>query len=197
MAIERVVGYVDGQPVIYQEQDPTQYETTTEAEEKRSYDIEITAEDDHGNQGMVRSIFYVAGEWIEPVVDRILQDLREKNDRAYLNYWDLNRIEMDIEYLSDLLNGYGYRQEVVSKTDWTDKDFPYSEEMERIRSNIQVLLDTYYTQAVSLPDTLEELDYIKLNAVENNLKLMYEMIGRMEQSFKHCGTFYCGQAVVP
>ena len=38
--------------------------------------------------------------------------------RAYLNYWDLNRIEMDTEYLADLLNGYGYNQNITHKTDW-------------------------------------------------------------------------------
>lgn len=196
MTVEKVVGFVDGQPVYYTETEPTQYETTAGVEDKSQYDVEITAEDDYGNQGTVRSMYYVSGEWIEPVVDRILQDLKDRNDRAYLNYWDLNRIEMNTEFLSDLLYQYGYGfGGLPVKTDWDMTDFPYSAEMERIRSNIQALIDVYYAQEVPLPATLQSLDWQKLNDLENNLKLMKEMIGRMEQSFRYSGTFNSGQEV--
>lgn len=198
-----VTGYVDGEPIYFEEPEPTQYEADAEVEEKPQYEVGITATDEFDNSTTVNQMFYMSGEWIEPVVDRILQDLKEMNSRAYLNYWDLNRIEHDTEYLADILNGYGYNQSLAHKTDWLMSDFPYSAEMERVRSNIQTLIDGYHAQEVELPETLgydpttkKHLDWQKLNAVEQNLKLMKEMIGRMEQSFRYCGTFYSGQEVL-
>lgn len=189
-----VTGYVDGEPVYYEETEPTTYETTADVEEKSTYAVEITATDEFENSTTARSMIYLAG-WIEPVVDRILQDLTDMNSRAYLNYWDLNRVEQDTEYLADVLNGYGYNQSLMHKTDWLMSDFPYAVQMERIRSNVQTLIDVYHAQEIPLPGTLQNLNWIKLNDLENNLKLMKEMIARMEQSFRYCGTFYSGQEV--
>ena len=67
--------------------------------------------------------------------------------------------------------------------------------MERVRTNVLELLEVYHEQETPLPTTLEKLDWKKLNALENNLKLMYEMIGRMEQSFRYCGTLNSNQGV--
>ena len=180
--MKKVIGFVDGQPVFYEETEPATYEAEAELEIQPSHDVEITAVDDHDNSTTMRSIIYMSG-WIEPVVDRILQDIKDRNERAYLNYWDLNRIEQNTEYLADLLNGYGYNQNITHKTDWLMGDFPYSAEMERVRTNVLELLEVYHEQETPLPTTLEKLDWKKLNALENNLKLMYEMIGRMEAEF--------------
>lgn len=191
-----VTGYVDGEPVYFEEPEPTQYEATAEVEEKPQYEVGITATDEFENSTTVNQMFYMSGEWIEPITDRTLQDVRNKDGiRAYLNYWDLNRIEMDTEYLADMLNGYGYNQNLSHKTDWLMSDFPYVVETERIRTNILELLEVYHEQETQLPTTLEKLDWKKLNAVEKNLKLMYEMIERMEHSFRYCGTFYSGEEV--
>ncbi len=192
--IEKVIGYVDGQPVFYEETEPTTYEAEASVESKPSHDLEISAYDEYNNVTTLRNVVYMSG-WIEPIVDRNAQDLREQNERAYLNYFDLNRIEQDTEYLADMLNEYGYNQTITHKTDWIMSDFPYSAEMERVRANVSRLLEVYHLQEVSLPTTLIKIDWQKLNAVEQNLKLMYEMIGRMEQSFRYCGTFYSGQGV--
>lgn len=191
-----VTGYVDGEPIYFEEPEPTQFEATAEVEEKSQYEVGITATDEYDNSATVQSIIYMAGEWIEPIVDRTLQDVRNKDNlRAYLNYWDLNRVEMDTEYLSKLLDGYGYNQNLTHKTDWLMSDFPYASQMERVRANIQKLIYAYHSQDVPLPATMQNLDWMKLNALENNLKLMKEMIHRMEQSFRYCGTFYSGQEV--
>lgn len=190
-----------------------------EVEDKPSYEVGITAEDDHGNISSVHSTFYISGQWIEPVWQRTQADVdyalhlnnkiarngwssltpQEQSDWAAgligcLNYWDLNRIEMDSEFLSNLLYQYGYGFGGISaKTDWAMTDFPYSAEMERIRTNVQTLIDVYHEQGVPLPETLQNLDWRKLNDLENVLKLMKEMIHRMEQSFRYSGTFFCGQ----
>lgn len=193
--IEKVIGYVDGQPVFYEETEPTTYEAEANVESKPSHDLEISAYDEYNNVTTLRNVVYMSG-WIEPIVDRNAQDLREQNERAYLNYFDLNRVEQDTEYLHDVLLAYGYSQQVDCKTDWLMADFPYITEIERIRLNILNLLNGYYTQETDFPTSLAGLAWRKLNAVEQNLKLMYEMIGRMEESFKRSGTFHAGQGVV-
>lgn len=217
----KVSGYVDGEPVYFEEPEPSRFEAEAEVDEKPSYEVEITAEDEHGNVGMVHSRYYMSGSWIEPVWQRTQADVdyalhlnnkiarngwssltpQEQSDWAAgligcLNYWDLNRIEMDSEFLSNLLYQYGYGFGGISaKTDWATTDFPYSAEMERIRTNVQTLIDVYHEQGIPLPETLQNLDWRKLNDLENVLKLMKEMIHRMEESFRYSGTFYCGQEV--
>ncbi len=215
-----VTGYVDGEPVYFEEPKPTSFETTAVVEEKPSYEVGINAEDDHGNVSAVHSVFYVPGEWIEPVWLRAQADvdyagqLNNKIKRTgwnsltraeqtdwttgligCLNYWDLNRIEQDTKYLSDLLSGYGYNQDLAFKMDWLMTDFPYALEMERIRSNIQALIDSYHAQSVLLPPTLEKPTYRTINDIENNLKQMKEMIQRMASGFRYSGTFQSGQEV--
>jgi hypothetical protein len=216
-----VTGYVDGEPVFFESPEPDQYEAAAEIEEKAQYEVEISAEDEYGNVGQMHSLYYVAGAWIEPVWQRTKADveyaayLNDKIGRSgwnsltsqeqsawaagltgCLNYWDLNRIEQDVGYLSDMLNGYGYTQEILCKTDWAMTDFPRVSEVERIRSNVQTLIDAYCAQTVALPDTLESPDYQVINDLENVLRLMQEMIHRMEESFRRCGPTLCGQGVV-
>ncbi|NLJ59299.1 MAG: hypothetical protein GX339_10710 [Tissierellia bacterium] len=217
----KVSGYVDGEPVYFEEPEPTKFEAEAEVEEKPSYEVEISAEDEHGNVGMVHSRYYMSGSWIEPVWQRTQADVdyalrlnnkiakngwssltpQEQSDWAAgligcLNYWDLNRIEMDSEFLSNLLHQYGYGfGGLPVKTDWDMTDFPHSAEMERIRTNVQTLIDVYHEQDIPLPENLQNLDWRKLNDLENVLKLMKEMIHRMEQSFRYSGAFYCGQEV--
>ena len=220
MAVERVVGFVDGEPVYYTEQDSDRYEATAAVEPKAQHDVTIEAEDDHGNITILHSLYYMLGSWIEPIWQRTQADvdyaryLNNKITRSgwasltaeeqaawaagqigCLNYWDLNRIEINTEYLSNYLNNYMYCQEITCKTDWDMTDFPASAEMERIRSNIQILIDAFYPQVVALPVSLEQPNYQTVNAVENVLKLIKEMIHRMEDSFRKVGTFVSGQAV--
>ena len=52
-----VTGYVDGEPIYFEEPEPTQYEATTDVEEKPQYEVGIAAEDEHGNVNSVHSIF--------------------------------------------------------------------------------------------------------------------------------------------
>ncbi|MGI6751077.1 MAG: hypothetical protein ACOX4U_00430 [Anaerovoracaceae bacterium] len=214
MAIDKVVGYVDGEPVIYHEEEPTRYIATTEAEEKDSYDVEIEAHDDHGNIGLYKALTYVDGSWIPPIWWRTQADVdrvQSLNKRIIGSGWDslapeertewaagligawnaddINRVEIDTKYLSEKLLSYGYGISNPNfKTDWMMADFPYSEEIERIRTNIELLEERYYSQETELPNSLEKPDYKKINSIEKVLQEMYDMIGRMEDSFRYCGS---------
>lgn len=216
--IERVHGYVDGEPVIYAEAEPTNYIGSADIEPQTQHEVEIDAEDDHGNVGKFRSVVYLSGEWIPPIWQRTQNDVdlaarlsrtpwrrftdSEKN--AYLagligalNYYDLNRIEHNTEYLAAALRAYGYGpNRSLHNTGWEEGTYPYRSELERVRANTQTLIDIYYEQGVDIPGSIDRPVYTDINAIERMLQLMYEMIGRMEQSFTYCGTMYCGEVLL-
>lgn len=38
--------------------------------------------------------------WVKPIYDRTEQDIRERTSKAFLNEWDANRLESNLEYLA-------------------------------------------------------------------------------------------------
>jgi len=122
-------------------------------------------------------------EWITPKTDWKSED--------FLNYTDLNRIENNSRYLSDILLGYGYHAEHAQYENWQVNHFPFSSEMERIRRNIKNIKQNYFAK-LEVPATLEGLDYEKLNAMEQILLEAYEAVKRMISAFQYCGDIYTG-----
>lgn len=113
-----------------------------------------------------------------------------------LNTGDLSRIEQNTAFLSAMLNERYYRQEISSKNTWAIQDLPTSAEMERIRGNIQILIEAYNPVEIPLPASLEKPDYRTINTVERVLKLMKDMISRMEKEYRYSGAFAAGQDIV-
>lgn len=146
-------------------------------------------------------------EWIEPVYDRSEEDVRiakaynkgsaESEAAEYkgaLNASDLNRIENNCEYLSDLLHSCGYTSHVTVKTDWVMTDFPTLAEFIRIRDNITELLSAY-AQAQDMPDMRSDnrTDYIEINNMEFDLYRINEMIANMKAIYMYSGELYGGE----
>ena len=146
-------------------------------------------------------------EWIEPVFDRTEEDVSLA--KAYnkspsgssmteykgaLNAADLNRIEGNCEYLSELLHSCGYTSHVTVKTDWSMTDFPTLTEFTRIRDNITELLNAY-AQAQDMPDmrTDSRTDYVEINNMEFDLYRINEMIADMKAIYMYSGELYGGE----
>lgn len=147
-------------------------------------------------------------EWIEPIFDRTQSDvdsairqieLWKANGvatpselKGCLNMGDLNRIEKDIQFLSDNLSSLYYFSKVNTKT-WQRSTLPTASEITRILNNIKILISSFYksTNAPDLPTTV--LSYEHLNNIEENLYLLKEMLNDMISSFRECGTLYCGE----
>jgi hypothetical protein len=216
-----VTGYVDGEPIYFEEPEPTQYEATAEVEEKSQYEVGITATDEFENSTTVNQMFYVAGEWIEPIwqrtqadVDKVTHLLNKVSAVGWdnltteeqstwfisligcLNYWDLNRIEQNTKYLTDYLLDHGYSTgNKQFKVSWELGEHQTYDTLERIRTNVVRLVDGYYPVVVTVPATLSPPTFKNINDIEHVLKLLKEMIHRMEQSFRYSGTFFSGQGV--
>ena len=146
-------------------------------------------------------------EWIAPVYDRTEEDVSlakaynkspsESSVTEYkgaLNAADLNRIEGNCEYLSELLHSCGYTSHVTVKTDWSMTDFPTLTEFTRIRDSITELLNAY-AQAQDMPDMRadDRTDYVEINNMEFDLYRINEMIADMKAVYVYSGELYGGE----
>lgn len=151
--------------------------------------------------------------WIVPVVDRTLNDVQDAlaqieiwraqvangqtptvtELKGCLNATDLNRIESNTRYISQLLQGYGYQMNVTTKVDWTDESLPNAADVNRIIDNIKEIRNKYYEPPgmPSLPRTM--VSFSDINAIEQSLLLFREMLLSMERAFRRSGTFRCGE----
>ncbi len=129
--------------------------------------------------------------WVEPVINRTVYN------KGYLNDDVLNRIEDNCSYIAGQLFFYGYQISLVTKTDWTKTDFPDLNQINRIRDNINELIEVYHKMPGS-PDIRywNSLDWQDANSLELNLLNLNTILENMKNSFKYCGTFNCGQEIV-
>ena len=111
--------------------------------------------------------------------------------KGCLNLSDIIRIEDNISYIADRLIQYRYPVVVSSKT-WVKTDLPNANDMKRIANNIRAIFSGYYTPsgASDVPDIM--LSFQDINALEQNLHLLKEMLDIMENCFTQSGTHICG-----
>ena len=135
------------------------------------------------------------------VTDRTLADVNyaaanpgnATANKGSLNYIDLNRIENNCDYIANQLNVYGHSIAIAVKTDWTVRDFPYRSQIDRIRDNVDDMLDALHR----LPDSpdiryWDSLDWNDANSLEQNLCNLYGLLQRMADVFLICGNAHGG-----
>jgi hypothetical protein len=111
--------------------------------------------------------------------------------KGCLNLLDLNRIEGNIAYLAEKMESYSYSPNIHGKQ-WSRADMPNQNDMERIIENIRSLVNAFYSpdNPPNLPTTM--VSYEDINAIEENLYLIKQMLDVMQTSFKKAGTFKSG-----
>lgn len=114
--------------------------------------------------------------------------------KGCLNLSDINRIEGNIAYLAEKMESYAYHPNIHSKH-WGRADMPNQNDMSRIIDNIRALIDSYYPphNPPDLPTAM--LSYEDINAMEENLYLLKQMIECMESSFHQVGTIKSGSTM--
>lgn len=121
-------------------------------------------------------------EYLEALIfDRVQSDVDNLRNKAYIDYGDLNRVENAIKWVSYVLNKYGYKHTIVSKT-WKPQDHRTDADMERLRKNIVAIRSAYYTFE-STPLTPDKITYTSIyqaNAIE---KIIYDVGDLIEKSF--------------
>lgn len=159
--------------------------------------------------------------WEEPICDRSTADVSalralhskildgilspaewatwlDVQQRGALNIKDLNRIETNCVFLKQKLLEYGYTVHLdVRSQPWLMEDFLYAEDIERIRSNVQALVDAFYTLYPSPVITSNyNLDITDINELEQNLLNVNILLDYMIAYFRKSGTFRSGQGVI-
>ena len=114
--------------------------------------------------------------------------------KGCLNLLDLTRIEDNIYFLADKMESYSYAPNIHGKQ-WGRSDMPNQNDMSRIVDNIRSLIDAFYPpdNPPSLPTTM--LSYDSINAIEENLHLIKQMLDCMQSSFKQVGTIKSGSTM--
>lgn len=99
------------------------------------------------------------------IFDRTTNDLINDTDKAYIDYKDLNRIEEACNYLAGIFNVD------ISTKNWVISDFRTESEMERIRSNIDLLKKSYYEVPgmTQLPTKITYTSIYEANDIERVL----------------------------
>ena len=107
------------------------------------------------------------------IFDRTQSDIIELTDKAYIDYKDLNRVEQAIKWVSYVLNQYGYRNTIVSKT-WKPQDHRTDYEMDRLKKNIVAIRNAYYTDSNTplTPDKITYTSVYQANAIE---RIIYDL----------------------
>ena len=132
---------------------------------------------------------------VPSVIDRTPVDVQNKTDKGYYNVSDLNRVNHNVEYLSGLLNWYGYAVTISDKTDWTQSGIPTATQAEKYLANVAALKAKFYGTE-PLPSTMAYLGYINANNIEKLLNEVESYITRMVAGFRKCGTQKCGTEVI-
>jgi hypothetical protein len=112
--------------------------------------------------------------------------------KGCLNRSDINRIENNIQFLSDQLASLYYFSEVYTKN-WAVVKIPTVTEIERILGNVRELIGSFFQDknAPPVPETM--LTYEQVNHIEENLYRIKNILDDMISSFRECGTFNCGE----
>lgn len=108
----------------------------------------------------------------ELITDRTSEDVTNRTAKGSISYVDLNRVETACKELGEIL-----LVDLVTKTDWTMRDFRTDSDMHRIRGNIQALRDAYFTKPTT-PETPQRIEYqsvTEANNIEQILADIYEM----------------------
>lgn len=114
--------------------------------------------------------------------------------KGCLNLLDLNRIEGNIAYLAEKMESYSYSPGVRCRQ-WTNVDLPNRNDMGSIIGKIRALTSAFYSpdNPPSLPTTM--LSYSDINAIEENLYLIKQMLDCMESSFRKVGAIKSGSTM--
>ena len=152
---------------------------------------------DEGTAYVNNDEFVLQGEGAVYVEDDVLVvhvgDVYEL--KGCLNLLDLNRIEGNIAYLAEKMESFSYSPNIHGKQ-WGRTDIPNQNDMSRIVDNIRSLIDSFYPpdNPPSLPTTM--LSYADINAIEENLYLIKQMLDCMQSSFKMVGTIKSGSRMI-
>lgn len=144
--------------------------------------------------------------WETPIFDRTQADIdfaRQKirewkssgdrnttNLKGCFNVSDINRIENNIQFLSDNLSELYYFSTVTTKT-WDKSGLPTVDDINRLIQNTLTIISSICEDTPELPTTLLTIEDV--NCLELNINKLKMILDNMTASFLECDTFECGE----
>lgn len=135
---------------------------------------------------------------MEFVTDRTEADVLLGNERGRYGYRDLNRVEKAVAELCDLAEKLDMHPGLTQKTDWGSPGvffadtWPTESQMNRYLQNVNSLCDLFALK-VTLPETMDQLDYNGANGIERALEQVYKKINIVLSAFRYSGDYYAGE----
>ena len=115
--------------------------------------------------------------------------------KGCFNLSDLTRIEDNIEFLAEKMESFSYAPNIRGKQ-WNREDMPNQNDMSRIVDNIRALISAFYSPDNPPPLPATMLSYNDINAIEENLYLIKQLLDVMQTSFKKVGTIKSGSKMI-
>lgn len=118
----------------------------------------------------------------------------------YYNYYDLNRVETNVDTIADLIETFAVRPTLEAIiTNRTKTSIEYYDSLNRIERNILALKNATYqptgwiTPKTNWVSVVDAFGYTDANRLESNLANLYQTISNIADAHLKCGTFNCGQ----
>lgn len=110
------------------------------------------------------------------------------------NNTDLNRVGEAINYLSYVLNNYGYTNNAKARTDWQKTEKPNPKQMSEYLDNINKLKQAFPYTETELPTDMVNLVIKEANNIERFFYDQIEVILVMVQTFIYSNVASLGQS---
>ena len=113
-------------------------------------------------------------------------------ERGMLTINTLNRIENKQKEIKELFSNIAISVDIQNKV-WDNTEIFDKTNFERILNNLNILIENFcvYSNTPNVPNVSYHFEDI--NSIEKILFDLEELYNKTLQSFKHCGTLYCGQ----
>lgn len=180
-----VAGTINGTVTIFENQNG-KWVGYADAAEDNLYHISIECYDAAGNRTEYEETIYYELPWF--VVDRTQTDVDNKTKKGFLNASDLNRIERNINTISDMA-----ALAVTSKTDWNANGLPRSSDWERIMTDVARIRNYSHRSTTPETPTRPINHFQKVNDVEQILKDAFDILERNAKDTYYAGEIYAGE----
>ena len=120
-------------------------------------------------------------------------------ENIYDFYVEFNRIEGYNEYCKQWLKYFGIKIDFISKTDWTYNDIVDIKDFNRVKHNINIILNAIGKTDNLLQDNNYQYNQtfndVKANEIEEKLKIYLKQIGEWQFTYNMCGLTTCGNSL--
>ncbi len=185
-----VYGTVNGAEADFALTAPGVWSAVVPRSEDGVYTVSVTAYNSLGTPTTYETTLYRASGLLQPKTDWARDD--------YYNAEDLNRVEINTQYLADELTLAGYQvrlEQVIADRDMTH--FEFASSLSRVERSIDALAAAFIAppgyQEPRVWAALDTFDYRDANRLERNLQLLYDWLVAAMASFRRAGAFACGE----